>query len=257
MKKLMVRILCCFVPGSKNRHKVRAHFLKTEETLDKLTTQIKSLQHGNSKNICKTPDITIDKNQNAIFKSSLYNSNNQTLKLENNAFCLFQNFVAKGTIIGRYSYIGERTSIDKNVQIGRYCSISSNVLIGATIHPQNWLSTSPIQYDNWLDGNHSKKTWEISKPTIIENDVWIGSGVIIKSGITVHNGAIIGSGAVVTHDVPPYAIVVGVPAKIIKYRFEPDVIKELLETKWWDLPHSKIRKLPFDNIYKCLKELKK
>ena len=73
----------------------------------------------------------------------------------------------------------------------------------------------------------------------------------------ISDGAIIGSNSVVTHDVPPYAIVAGCPAKIIRYRFSNDIIQQLLQLKWWELSDEQIAKLPFDNIEKCIKELKK
>ena len=96
-----------------------------------------------------------------------------------------------------------------------------------------------------------------AKPCVIGNDVWIGDHVIIMHGITIGDGAVIGSGAVVTHDVPPYAIVVGVPGKIIKYRFDKKIISELEKLKWWNLPDYKVAELPFNDIHGCIKELKK
>ena len=77
--------------------------------------------------------------------------------------------------------------------------------------------------------------------TTIGHDVWCGLRVTIKAGVNVGTGAIIGAGSVVTHDVPPYAIVAGVPAKVIKYRFEEDLIRNLLESKWWELPDEKLK----------------
>lgn len=189
-----------------------------------------------------------------IVNNDLQNKN-QFYRFNNNVCFCGNNFVAKGTKIGLYSYIGEYTKVDPLVTIGRYSSIADNVLIGATKHPKNWLSTSPFQYDTWLDKEAPKYQFEISKETVIGNDVWIGSRVIVQSGVTIGDGAIIGSGAVVTHNIPPYAIAVGIPAKIIKYRFNEDTINKLLTFKWWNMPHDFIKKLPFNDIEKCIEIL--
>ena len=95
-----------------------------------------------------------------------------------------------------------------------------------------------------------------SEPVHIGHDVWIGRNAIIQDGKTVGTGAVIASGAVVTKDVPPYAIVGGVPAKIIKYRFDPAISKELLASQWWDYPIETICSLPYDNPEQFLQQLK-
>lgn len=282
MKKFLVRLLCCFVPGRETRHKVRDYFFKYENKLENLQNKLSDIATNMSavkenifvlKQNCEKStdivsnllnsekhidlDVIIDEKENAVFRSSVYNTNDCIIRLNNNVFCLYKNNIAAGTVMGKYSYIGEHTKIDRNVKIGAYCSISDNVLIGATIHPQNWLSTSPFQYDTWLDEGCKKIPWTIEKETVVGNDVWIGAHVIIKSGVRIGNGAIIGAGAVVTHDVPDYAVVAGVPARVIKYRFSPAVIKKLLSLQWWNLPHEQIQKLSFNDIKQCLKELEK
>jgi acetyltransferase-like isoleucine patch superfamily enzyme len=138
--------------------------------------------------------------------------------------------------LGDYSYIG-RNCLLQNVKIGKYCSIANDVMIGLGNHPINHFSTSPLFYKK---NNTLGKTlvsedldFEEYKEIVIENDVWIGARVTILDGVKIGNGSIIASGSVVTKDVPDYAIVGGVPAKILKYRFEERKIKFLLKELWW------------------------
>lgn len=143
----------------------------------------------------------------------------------------------------KHSFCGYNCTI-LNTKIGKYTSIASDVKIGLVQHPIDWLSTSPVFYK----GRDSIKT-KISEfefnnkvTTIIGNDVWIGEGCFIKQGVKVGNGSIVGMGSVVTKDVEPYAIVVGNPAKLIKYRFNIEIIAKLENLKWWDLDEEVLRK---------------
>ena len=114
--------------------------------------------------------------------------------------------------------------------------------IGGGIHPSDHVSTSPVflQGRNILGKNFANIPYEPSKKVTIGNDVWIGEGVYIKSGINVGNGAVIGAHSVVTHDVEPYSVVVGIPAREIRKRFDDEVINQLQAIKWWDWSEDKI-----------------
>lgn len=139
--------------------------------------------------------------------------------------------------IGRYTYTCYDDEI-VNCEIGQFCSISDEVVIGGAEHPIAWVSTSPV-FQNVKHSGPKRKFSEFDfegiKKTVIGNDVWIGRRAIIKAGVTVGDGVVIGSGSVVTKDIPPYAIVGGVPAKILKYRFGEETIKELLQSEWWNM----------------------
>ena len=146
--------------------------------------------------------------------------------------------------MGRYSYMGNKNVI-VNTQIGAFCSIASYCCIGGGNHPVDRLSTSPLFYKgrNIFGKNFSRIPFNSSEPVNIGNDVWIGEKVFIKDGITIGDGAIIGAHSVVTHDVAPYAIVAGTPAKLIRYRFDKGTIDYLLQLKWWLLDECDIRSL--------------
>lgn len=115
----------------------------------------------------------------------------------------------------------------------------------------------PIFYEEWEHGIWADKAWDNKGDIIIGNDVWIGYEAVIMAGVTVGDGAIIGTRAVVTKDVPPYTIVGGVPAKPIRKRFSDDVIAQLLNLKWWDLPPEeilpKIKYIQSGNLEKLIK----
>lgn len=160
--------------------------------------------------------------------------------------------------LGRHSYCGSGfICMHPRTTIGAFCSIGVNVSIGPSQHPIDWLSTSPFQYVEYKKIKQDQIIYPYSyDPTYVGNDVWIGNNVIIKDGVSVADGCIIGSNAVVTHDTPPYAIMAGVPARVIRYRFPPEIISELMKLKWWELPDDEIVKLPFNNIKACIKKLR-
>lgn len=160
--------------------------------------------------------------------------------------CIFEgnNFVdgeLHSCELGYGSYV-HKNSVLRNVKVGRFSAIGENVNISLFEHPINMVSISPCFYKHnftlrsFVEEDYFEdfKCGETGYSVQIGNDVWIGQGVSIKSGVVIGDGAVIGTGAVVTKDVPPYAIAVGVPAKVVRYRFSDKQIESLLEMKWWE-----------------------
>jgi len=158
----------------------------------------------------------------------------------------FQGFntLASGTLIqnsslGLCSYVGGAELYD--VDVGAFCSIGRHSKIGGLgNHPVHFISTHPIFYSPLKQAGISfvneEKFSEHTGRTVVGNDVWIGYRVIVLDGVRIGDGAVVASGAVVTKDVPAYTVVGGVPAKVIKQRFDDAVIEVLLKEKWWDIP---------------------
>lgn len=171
--------------------------------------------------------------------------------------------------IGRGTYTHYRTLkiASKETVIGSFCSIAEGVQIGLTQHPVHFLTTHPFSYRTMFTPMFERifpalkkrelYDFPVAKPCRIGNDVWIGASAMIMDGVTVGDGAIIAANAVVTKDVPPYAIAGGVPAKVIKYRFSPEIIEKLLQLKWWDLEEEFIMSLPINDIEASIKQLEK
>lgn len=160
--------------------------------------------------------------------------------------------------IGSYSYIGDKTEILNCEKIGKYVSISHDVKIGLENHKIDGICTNPMFYSKqrrWVETDYHEK----QIPSIIENDVLISANAMIMSGVTVGTGAVVGAGAFVNKDVPPYAIVAGIPAKIIRYRFDEATIERLLKSEWWKLDKSELvrHKDRFSDVKAFLDEFEK
>lgn len=182
-----------------------------------------------------------------FIKGLIIKSKNRTLKLGKNVnigrSSEFEGYNAIGegsTFSGKMgycSYIGSRCGISAN--IGKYCSIGGNVKTVSGTHPtEKWVSTHPAFFSTKKQCGKTyvleDKFCEDTEKAQIGNDVWIGNGVLLVGGVKIGDGAIVAAGAVVTKDVPPYAVVGGVPAKKIKMRFDEETVNKLLKLSWWD-----------------------
>lgn len=168
---------------------------------------------------------------------------------------IYRGVKAKNALIGAYTYIAANTDVE-NAEIGKYCSIADHCRIGMSSHSLNYISTSPIftqtinaLQEKWIEKNVFTHKSEEER-VFLGNDVWVGSHVLINGGVHIGNGACIAAGAVVVKDVPPYAIVGGVPAKVIKYRFPQPIIEKLQELQWWNFPEEILKQ----NIHLFQKE---
>lgn len=169
-------------------------------------------------------------------------------------------FVGKGCRIGRYSYVNGGI-IRPDTTIGRYTSIGHNVTLGAPEHRISRLSTHPLAAScpkPSAPSGYPSGALPSGKhvgPTHIGSDVWLGDGVVVLAGKVIGHGAVVGANAVVTTDIPPYAVAVGVPARVIKLRFSEETVSRLLHRKWFNLPHEAVVTLQMDDIGWCLSQL--
>ncbi|ABM24312.1 transferase hexapeptide repeat containing protein [Shewanella sp. W3-18-1] len=191
-----------------------------------------------------------------MFKVKFFSSRNQRL---NDRITTIR---GEGTYGPEPKLIGPHNVVEQlhfGSSIGKYCSIAAGIkFLFRGKHNTNWVSTYPFQVMMGLDVPLNDLT--LHAPVKIGNDVWIATNVKIMQGVTIGDGAIIAQESLVTKDVPPYAIVGGNPARIIRYRFEPDEIQELLNLQWWNLPKNKIvliaKYLTSQDVNECIKQIK-
>lgn len=180
--------------------------------------------------------------------------------LSKNTELVLEESVAVGTVdigsprlsIGAHTYIRSHSHLSLVSSIGRFCSIGTGVIIGQEkyTHPTSWLSSHPFQYTATPLVYNAQ-----TNMAAVGHDVWIGHSAMIMEGVTVGTGAVIATRAVVVEDVPPYAIVAGVPARIIRFRHSPEMIERLLASRWWERDVGELQQLSLDEPLACLAQL--
>lgn len=157
--------------------------------------------------------------------------------------------VLENTTLGDFSYCGEQCMF-QNTKILKFSNIARNVRIGATDHPLERATLHHFTYRSalydWGEDDADFFAKRASRIAIIGHDTWLGHACIVKPGVRIGHGAVVGSAAVVTKDVPDFAIVVGNPARVLRYRFDARTRERLLALAWWDWPHERIKEKLYD-----------
>lgn len=157
---------------------------------------------------------------------------------------IYEGAVLTRVNLGNFSYVASNSQLSR-VSIGKFCCIGPDVMAGLGKHPtRDFVSIHPVFYSQIKQAGITfadKSYFDEFDNITICNDVWIGARVTIVDGVTLGNGAVVAAGAVVVSDVPPYAIVGGIPAKVIKYRFSSEQIELLQELEWWNKDEDWLR----------------
>jgi phosphonate metabolism protein (transferase hexapeptide repeat family) len=170
-----------------------------------------------------------------------------TAKVRDSTFGAFCEVGARTKVaectFGDFSYVANDSDIIYTT-VGKFCSIAAHVRINPGNHPTQRVAMNHFTYRSSAYGlgedDPAFFDWRRSFHVTLGHDVWIGHGVVLLPGVSMGNGAVAGAGAVVTKDVPDFAIVVGNPARMLRYRFSPEVVQALDRIAWWNWPHERL-----------------
>lgn len=174
-------------------------------------------------------------------------------------------YLNKNTQVGPDADVGAWFGMNEScfiarATIGRYCAIGARTSINPFNHPTDWLSIAEFQYHprsfDWVpeyrDFERLERTPDMFRKVTVGSDVWTGHNVNVTAGVSIGDGAVIAAGSVVTKDVPPFAIVAGVPATVKRLRFSEKTVERLLRVRWWDMELRELSGLPFRDVERCL-----
>lgn len=166
--------------------------------------------------------------------------------------------------LGAFTHVVDAGDDFYLLKIGRYCSVARGTRIVNGHHPLHSVSTSPYHYSKYYQ-NYLPESLRYTGPVenfhrgyglgVVGNDVWLGAHCVIRSGLVIGDGAVVASGSVVTKDVPPYAIVGGNPAKIIRYRFPSEIIDRFNDLRWWDYAPETFRDVNMFDVLGFINEM--
>jgi acetyltransferase-like isoleucine patch superfamily enzyme len=178
------------------------------------------------------------------FRASPFSYASSTSRFEGYNYLYGRSTVVDASL-GCFTYVANARVVNTNV--GRYCSIGPEALVGGLgRHPTHWMSTHPVFYSQAKQAGitFAKEDGFVEKGLVtIGSDVWIGARAIILDGISIGDGAIIAAGAVVTTDIEPYAVVGGVPARVIRFRYNQEIVERLMKLRWWDWSIDELRQV--------------
>lgn len=174
---------------------------------------------------------------------------------------LLGSFHIDNSVIDDFTYVALNAHISYTM-IGKYCSIGPNFMCGWGIHPIHGVSTSPMFYSTKAQNGYTicdKDKIEERRLIKIGNDVFIGANVTVLDGVVIGDGAVIGAGSVVSKNIPPYAVAVGCPIKVVRYRFDEETIERFLNVKWWDygFKYHNLLEQEFFNLQSFLDKIEK